>query len=89
MSHRVELGTSNVPGRSKEWVAHQNVPPEWSAVPQQTVIEIVHQGCLEDPHRPVLIVEDGLAITRKDFLERCQAFAGYLRGKKRLATTSR
>ena len=68
MSHRVELGTSNVPGRSKEWVAHQNVPPEWSAVPQQTVIEIVHQGCLEDPHRPVLIVEDGLAITRKDFL---------------------
>ena len=28
---------------------HQNVAPDWSAVPQQTVIEIVAKGCLEDP----------------------------------------
>ena len=83
MSHRVELGTTNVPDRPEGWVTHQDVPPEWSAVPQQTVIELVHRGCREDPYRPVLIVEDGLAITRKDFLERCQAFAGYLRGKVR------
>lgn len=81
MMERVELGTTDVPRRPKEWVTHQNVPPAWTAVPQQTVIEIVHQGCLEDPYRPVLIIEDGLTITRKDFLERCQLFAGYLKDK--------
>jgi crotonobetaine/carnitine-CoA ligase len=78
---RVELGTTDIPSRPKDWVTHQDVPPAWSAVPQQTVIEIVHQGCLEDPYRPVLIIEDGLTITRKDFLERCQIFAGYLKDK--------
>lgn len=78
---RVELGTTNIPRRPKSWVTHQNVPKMWSAVPQQTVIEIVHKGCLEDPYRPVLIVEDGLTITRKEFLAKCEAFAGYLKGK--------
>lgn len=78
---QVELGVTNVPPRPPEWITHRNVPPEWSAVPHQTVIEIVHKGCMEDPYRPVLIVEDGLTITRKEFLNRCQAFAGYLKGK--------
>ena len=49
-------------------MTYQNVPKMWSAAPQQTVIEIVHKGCLEDPYRPVLIIEDGLTITRKEFL---------------------
>ncbi|MFO1171263.1 MAG: AMP-binding protein [Hyphomicrobiaceae bacterium] len=67
--------------RPANWVKHENVPPMWSAVPHQTTIEIVHKGCLEDPYRPVIIVEDGLTITRKEFLDRCQRFAGYLKGK--------
>jgi crotonobetaine/carnitine-CoA ligase len=83
VNRRIELGTTSIPQRSQAWETHRNVPPEWSAVPQQNIIEIVYQGCMEDPYRPVLVVEDGLTITRKDFLERCQAFAGYLRGKVR------
>lgn len=67
--------------RPAHWVKHEDVPPPWSAVPHQTTIEIVHKGCLEDPYRPVLIIEDGLTITRKDFLDRCQRFAGCLKGK--------
>ncbi|PSJ54206.1 class I adenylate-forming enzyme family protein [Kumtagia ephedrae] len=65
--------------RPAHWVKHQNVAAEWSAVPQQTVIEIVTNGCLEDPERPILIVEDGPAMTRREFLCRCQGFAGYLK----------
>ncbi len=80
---RIELGTTNVPARPPEWITHESVPPAWSAVPQQTVIEIVHKGCLEDPYRPVLIVEDGLTITRREFLDRCQRLAGYLKDKIR------
>ncbi len=78
---RVELGTVNVPERPASWIAHQDVRPEWSVVPQRTVIEVVHKGCMDDPYRPVLIVEDGLTITRKAFLDRCQSFAGYLKDK--------
>ena len=54
---------------------------DFSAVTEQNVIEIVRRGCLEDPYRPALIIEDGLTITRKELLDRCQRFAGYLRGK--------
>ncbi len=67
--------------RPADWVEHENVPPMWSGVPHQTTIEIVAKGCAEDPYRPVLIIEDGLTITRKDFLDRCQRFAGFLKGK--------
>ena len=78
---RIELGAANVPERPAHWVRHENMAPDWSAVSQQTVIEIVHKGCREDPYRPVLIIEDGLTLTRADFLDHCQRFAGYLRDK--------
>jgi hypothetical protein len=46
------------------------------------VIEIVHQGRLEDPNRPVLIIEYGLTITRKGtFSSRCQLFAAISEGQ--------
>jgi carnitine-CoA ligase len=80
-SGRQELGIDNVPPRPDHWVAHQNVTPDWSAVPQQTVIELFVKGCTEDPERPAIIVEDGLVVTRRELLDRCQRFAGYLRGK--------
>src|SRR5262249_1464567 len=67
--------------RPAAWEVHHNVPPEWSAVPQQSLIEIVAKGCLEDPWRPALIIEDGLTITRRELLDRCQRFAGYLRSR--------
>ncbi len=67
--------------RPADWVAHQNVAPDGTAVPQQSLIEIVAKGCLEDPWRPALIIEDGLTITRRELLDRCQRFAGYLRSR--------
>ena len=78
---RLELGTSGAPERAQSWIGHHNVAPDWSAVPQQTVIEIVAKGCLEDPERPAIIIENGPVMTRREFLDRCQRFAGYLSDK--------
>lgn len=75
---RQELGSQNIPERPEAWVRHRDVAPEWAAVPQRTVIEIVAQGCLEDPERPAIIIEGGITMTRRVFLDRCQRFAGYL-----------
>jgi len=60
-------------------VRHLVESADWSAVPDPHVIALFRRGCLEDPERPALIVEDGLTITRRVLLERCQRFAGYLR----------
>jgi len=62
-------------------VRHLDVPPEWSAVPQESVIEVVAAGCAEDPYRPALIVEDGLRIARRDLLQRIESFAGFLKDR--------
>ncbi|RFC69419.1 MULTISPECIES: class I adenylate-forming enzyme family protein [Mesorhizobium] len=80
-SPREELGVTNIPPRPDSWVRHQNVAPDWSALPQQTVIEIVAKGCLEDPERPAIIIDGGPTMTRREFLDRCQRFAGYLSDK--------
>lgn len=80
-SNRMELGATNVPPRPAHWVKHENVAPDWSAVSQQTVIEIVAKGCLEDPERPAIIIDGGPVMTRREFLDRCQRFAGYLSDK--------
>jgi crotonobetaine/carnitine-CoA ligase len=66
--------------RPPEWVTHGEVAPDWSAVPEQTIIDVLAKGCREDPERPLIIVEDGLRMTRKDFLRRCEVFAGHLKG---------
>lgn len=78
---RPELGTRGIPDRPDAWVGHHDVAPAWSAVPQQTVIEIVNQGCREDPERPAIIIEGDITMTRREFLDRCQRFAGYLSGR--------
>lgn len=78
---RMELGVTNIPARAPAWVKHENVAPEWTAVPQQTVIEIIVKACLEDPERPAIIVDGGPVMTRREFLDRCQRFAGYLSDK--------
>ncbi len=80
---RMELGVVNVPPRPGHWVKHENVAPDWSALPQQTVIEIVARGCQEDPERPAIIIDGGPVVTRREFLDRCQRFAGYLSDKIR------
>lgn len=78
---RMELGLTRIPPRDPNWIVHENVAPEWSAVPQQTVIEVLAKGCLEDPERPAIIIDGGPVMTRREFLDRCQRFAGYLSDK--------
>lgn len=58
--------------------SHGDVGAPWSAVSAQTVIELVTKGCHEDPERPVLIIEDGLTLTRRELLTHWERFAGYL-----------
>lgn len=58
---------------------HANIGPSWSVIKHQTCTALVAQGCLEDPERPAIIVEDGLVITRRELLERIEHFAGYLK----------
>lgn len=76
---RMALGLTNIPPRPDGWVRHKNVAPDWTAVPYQSVIEVLSKGCLEDPERPAIIIEDGPIMTRREFLDRCQRFAGYLK----------
>lgn len=79
-TERMELGVASLSQRPANWITHQNIAPDWSAVPYQSVIEIVSKGCLEDPERPAIIIDGGPVMTRREFLDRCQRFAGYLRG---------
>jgi crotonobetaine/carnitine-CoA ligase len=58
---------------------HENIGPSWSVIKHQTCSALVAAGCLEDPERPAIIVEDGLVITRRELLERIEHFAGYLK----------
>lgn len=69
----------DVPPRPAEWVTHGDVQPDGTAVPQQTIIELLAKGCHEDPERPLILIEDGLRMSRRDFLRRCEVFAGHLR----------
>jgi carnitine-CoA ligase len=57
---------------------HTAIAPAWSAVKHSSCTALIAQGCSEDPERPAIIVEDGLVVTRRELLERCEHFAGYL-----------
>lgn len=76
MSHPFFIAT--LPDRPEGWVGHGDIGPDWSGLPDTTVIDIVARGCAEDPFRPAIIVDGGPRMTRKDFLARCEAFAGHL-----------
>lgn len=73
-----DLDSAHVPERPAGWVRHEDVAPDWSALPDRNVIEVLARGCLEDPERPAIIIEDGPVMTRREFLDRCQSFAGHL-----------
>jgi crotonobetaine/carnitine-CoA ligase len=52
--------------------------PPWSAVPFESVAELVARSCARVPTQPAMIFEDGLVVTRQELLERIERFAGYL-----------
>jgi crotonobetaine/carnitine-CoA ligase len=58
-----------------------DVGEPWSAAPQQTVIELVHEACRKYQHAPAMIFEDGLVVTYAQLLEASESFAGYLAGR--------
>ncbi len=64
-----------------EAASHRNIGPPWSGVPLTTVVEIARRACERDPTRPVMIFEDGLTLTRGEFLERAERFAAYLQDR--------
>lgn len=59
-------------------VTHEGLAPSWSAVQHQTCIALIDQGCRGDPERPAIITEDGLVVTRRILLERCERLAAFL-----------
>jgi carnitine-CoA ligase len=75
---REQLGLTGAPERPANWVRHENIAPDWTVLPQAHLIEIVHKGCLEDPERPAIIIDGGPVMTRRELLDQCQCFAGYL-----------
>lgn len=44
----------------------------------QTVIEVVERAANREPDKPAILFEEGLVVTRKEFRDRIQRFAGYL-----------
>jgi crotonobetaine/carnitine-CoA ligase len=50
----------------------------WSGVALTSIVDVLHQACVEDPTAPAFIFEDGLVVSRGDLQTRVEAFAGYL-----------
>jgi acyl-CoA synthetase (AMP-forming)/AMP-acid ligase II len=57
---------------------HWDCGPPWSAVPCDSVIELVDRACRRAPKQAAIVFEDGLAVTRQQFLDAVERFAGYL-----------
>jgi crotonobetaine/carnitine-CoA ligase len=47
-------------------------------MPHENICRLVAAACRTQPDLPALILEDGITITRRDFLATAQSFAGYL-----------
>jgi crotonobetaine/carnitine-CoA ligase len=55
-----------------------DIGEQWSAAPQQTVIQLVDQACRRWPGAPAMIFEDGLVVSYAQLLAASERFAGYL-----------
>ena len=62
----------------QERAGWRNVGEQWSAAPQQTVIQLVDEACRRWPDAPAMIFEDGLVVTYVELLAASERFAGYL-----------
>lgn len=51
-------------------------PP--SVVTARTVVELLHSACESTPEQPLLVFEDGLSLTRRDFRVLVESFTGAL-----------
>jgi crotonobetaine/carnitine-CoA ligase len=64
-----------------EKVTHLNVGAPWSVCTSRTIIEHLLRDVERHRTQPLLFFEDGLVIQRGEFLDLCERFAGYLRGR--------
>ena len=53
----------------------------WSAADKETIMQLVADACAEAPDRLALVFEDGVALTRADYMKRVERFSGYLSTK--------
>ncbi len=53
----------------------------WSAAGKETIVELVADACADAPDRLAIIFEDGLGMTRAEYVQRVEKFAGYLSTK--------
>lgn len=58
--------------------SHGDIGPDGSAVPDATIVALLARACHGDPERPLILTEDGLRLTRGEFLARCERLAGHL-----------
>ncbi len=70
-----------------EEVTHEGAGAMWSAVSDRTVIDLVLRAGTTHPEAPALVFEDGLIVSRGEFLDRVERLAGYLR--ERIQPTDR
>jgi crotonobetaine/carnitine-CoA ligase len=53
----------------------------WSAISDRTVVDLVLRTGRIRPDHPALVFEDGVVVSRGEFFERVEQFAGYLRDR--------
>ena len=57
---------------------HLDAGPAWSGMSGQSIIEVVDRAADREPDKPAMIFEEGLSISRAEFRDRIEKFAGYL-----------
>ena len=65
-------------GTDAKVAAHPDCGAGWSAVPCDSVVELVERACRRAPEQAAMVFEDGLAVTRRQLLDAVERFAGYL-----------
>ena len=62
-------------------VTHEGAGEIWSAVSDRTVIDLVRKAGQMNPDGAAMVFEDGFVVSRGDFVDRVERFAGYLRDR--------
>jgi crotonobetaine/carnitine-CoA ligase len=65
-------------GTDAKVAAHPDCGAPWSAVPCDSIVELVVRACRRAPERAAMVFEDGLTVTRQQLLDAVERFAGYL-----------
>ena len=67
------------PASTDVQVTHRNIGPAWSVVTARTIPEHVVAACRRSPKKPLLIFEDGVSVSREEFVSLVEQLASYLK----------